>query len=101
VWVLKRSYDPATKITLSRLETCSLSSVLAGKPICTLKLALSPPFPMDNYEGLALMKDPQTRDNLVFILSDDNFSADQSTFLLAFRLDAPASPATSSPGATP
>ena len=101
VWVLKRSYDPATKITLSRLETCSLSSVLAGQPICALKLALSPPFPMDNYEGLALMKDPQTRDNLVFILSDDNFSADQSTFLLAFRLDAPASPAALSPGATP
>jgi len=101
VWVLKRSYDPATKITLSRLETCSLSSVLTGKPICTLKLALSPPFPMDNYEGLAVMKDPQNGGNLVFILSDDNFSADQSTYLLAFRLDAPASPAALSPGATP
>ena len=101
VWVLKRSYDPATKITLSRLETCSLSSVLAGKPICTLKLALSPPFPMDNYEGLAVMKDPQSGGNLVFILSDDNFSSDQSTYLLAFRLDAPASPATLSLGATP
>jgi hypothetical protein len=101
VWVLKRSYDPATKITLSRLETCSLSSVLAGEPICTLKLALSPPFPMDNYEGLAVMKDPQSGGTLVFILSDDNFSADQSTYLLAFRLDAPASPAALSPGATP
>ena len=101
VWVLKRSYDPATKITLSRLETCSLSSVLAGKPICTLKLALSPPFPMDNYEGLAVMKDPQSGGNLVFLLSDDNFSADQGTYLLAFRLDAPASPAALRPGATP
>ncbi|MEY3235180.1 MAG: hypothetical protein RL230_2451 [Pseudomonadota bacterium] len=101
VWVLKRSYDSATKITLSRLETCSLPSVLAGKPICTLKLALSPPFPMDNYEGLAVMQDPQNRGNVVFILSDDNFSADQSTYLLAFRLDAPASPAALSTGATP
>jgi hypothetical protein len=101
VWVLKRSYDPATKINLSRLETCSLSSILTGKPICTLKLALSPPFPMDNYEGLAVVKDPQRGGNLVFILSDDNFSADQGTFLLAFRLDAPASPAALNPGATP
>ncbi len=101
VWVLKRSYDSATKINLSRLETCSLSSVLVGKPICSLKLALSPPFPMDNYEGLAVMRDPKGRGNLVFILSDDNFSVDQGTFLLAFRIDAPASPAALNPGATP
>ena len=101
VWVLKRSYDTTTKVNLSRLETCSLSSVLIGKPACTLKLALSPPFMMDNYEGLAVMKDPQSGGRLVFILSDDNFSADQGTYLLAFRLDAPASPATSSNGATP
>lgn len=101
VWVLKRSYDPATKINLSRLETCSLASVLTGKPICALKLALSPPFKMDNYEGLAVMKDPHSAGTLVFILSDDNFSADQATFLLAFRLDDPARPAALSPGATP
>jgi hypothetical protein len=101
VWVLKRSYDTATKINLSRLETCSLSSVLAGKPICTLKLALSPPFAMDNYEGLAVMKDPKSGGKFVFILSDDNFSADQGTFLLAFRLDAPATPAALNPGAMP
>jgi hypothetical protein len=89
LWVLKRSYDPATKINLSRLETCSLSSVLAGKPNCAVKLALSPPFSMDNYEGLAVMDDPKRGGKIVFILSDDNFSADQGTFLLAFRLDAP------------
>ncbi|OYU51960.1 MAG: hypothetical protein CFE27_08830 [Alphaproteobacteria bacterium PA1] len=101
VWVLKRSYDTTTKVNLSRLETCSLSSVLNGKPICSLKLALSPPFPMDNYEGLAVMKDPQSGGTLAFILSDDNFSPDQGTFLLAFRFSAPISPAVSSPGATP
>ncbi len=100
VWVLKRSYDTTTKINLSRLETCSLSSVLSGKPACALKLALSPPFIMDNYEGLAVMKDPQSGAKLAFILSDDNFSAAQGTYLLAFRLDASASPVTSSPGAT-
>ncbi|MFM1975298.1 MAG: hypothetical protein RL145_144 [Pseudomonadota bacterium] len=98
LWVLKRSYDPATKINLSRLETCGLSSVLAGKPICAVKLTLSPPFPMDNYEGLAVMDDPKSGGKIVFILSDDNFSADQGTFLLAFRLDAPM-PANT--GATP
>ncbi|MCA3692107.1 esterase-like activity of phytase family protein [Aquidulcibacter sp.] len=88
VWVLKRSYDPATKINLSRLEACSLESVVMGGPICTAKLTLAPPFPMDNYEGLAVMNDPQSGGKIVFILSDDNFSADQGTFLLAFRLDA-------------
>ncbi len=101
VWVLKRSYDPASKITLSRLEACDVSTVLAGKPVCNLKLALSPPFPMDNYEGLAMMKDPQTGGNLVFILSDDNFSADQSTYLLAFRLATSRLTRRLKPGATP
>jgi hypothetical protein len=47
------------------------------------------------------MKDPKGGGNLVFILSDDNFSTDQGTFLLAFRLDAPASPAALNLGATP
>jgi hypothetical protein len=83
------------------LEACDVSSVLEGKPVCNLKLALSPPFPMDNYEGLAVMKDPQTRDNLVFILSDDNFSADQSTYLLAFRLGTSRLTRGLSPGAKP
>lgn len=89
VWVLKRSYDPETKVNLAQLETCSLSSVLAGKPVCVIKLSLSPPFVMDNYEGLAVIKDPQGGGKLIFISSDDNFSADQGTFLLALRLDAP------------
>lgn len=101
VWVLKRSYDPSTKITLARLETCSLSSVLAGKPLCSVRLALAPPFLMDNYEGLAVMKEPGSEATLVFMLSDDNFSADQGTYLLALRLGAPARSVPPSPGATP
>ena len=88
VWVLKRSYDPATKINLSQVDICTLESVMAGRPVCAVKLALSPPFLLDNYEGLAVMDDPLSGGKIVFLLSDDNFSADQGTFLLAFRLNA-------------
>jgi hypothetical protein len=94
LWLLKRAYDPKTKINRSRLERCPLSDVLQAKPICTLELALSPPFPMDNYEGLEMLQDPKSGDWIAILLSDDNFSDDQSTNLLAFRL-AP------SPAATP
>ena len=94
LWLLKRAYDPKTKINRSRLERCPLTDVLAAKPICTLELALSPPFPMDNYEGLEMLQDPKSGDWIAILLSDDNFSDDQSTNLLAFRL-APSPPATS------
>jgi hypothetical protein len=94
LWLLKRAYDPKTKINRSRLERCPLTDVLQAKPICTLELALSPPFPMDNYEGLEMLQDPKSGDWIAILLSDDNFSDDQSTNLLAFRL-AP------SPAATP
>ncbi len=94
LWLLKRAYDPKTKINRSRLERCPLTDVLAAKPICTLELALSPPFPMDNYEGLEMLEDPKSGDWIAILLSDDNFSDDQSTNLLAIRLKA-------SPPATP
>lgn len=101
VFVLKRAYDPATKINLSRLEICSLPRVIAGKPVCNLRLALSPPFLMDNYEGLEVIKARDGNATFVFLLSDDNFSAAQSTYLLAIRLNSSTQSATPTPGARP
>jgi hypothetical protein len=86
LWLLKREYDPATKINKARLERCPVIGVLAGAPACTLELALAPPFVMDNYEGLEIFKEPTTGDLYFYIMSDDNFSADQRTIVLAFRM---------------
>jgi hypothetical protein len=86
LWLLKREYDPSTKMTKVRLERCPLAGVLAGTPVCTLELALAPPFVMDNYEGLEIFKQAGTGDLYFYMLSDDNFSADQRTIMLAFKL---------------
>jgi hypothetical protein len=86
LWVLKREYDFTTKINKARLERCPLAGVLAGAPLCTLELALEPPFAMDNYEGLEIFKQPNTGDLYFYIVSDDNFSAQQRTIMLAFKV---------------
>jgi hypothetical protein len=86
VWLLKRAFTAATGRLEMTLERCSLVTVLAGAPRCAVALALAPPFPMDNYEGLALLPDPAGRGTLFLILSDDNFSATQRTLALTFLL---------------
>jgi hypothetical protein len=86
LWLLKREYDVTTKVNKARLERCPLAGVMAGVPVCTLELALEPPFVMDNYEGMQIFKQAGTGDLYFYILSDDNFSAEQRTIMLAFRL---------------
>lgn len=86
LWLLKREYDFTTKINKARLERCPLAGVMAGAPVCTLELVLEPPFLMDNYEGLEIFKQPGSGDLYFYIVSDDNFSAEQSTILLAFKV---------------
>jgi hypothetical protein len=91
LWLLKRSWVSDSNITL-RLESCPIKSVLKAKPECQLEMSLTQPFPMDNYEGLEILKDKTSGDYYFFILSDDNFSATQTTRLLTFRLKAQAMP---------
>lgn len=86
LWLLKREYDFTTKINKARLERCPLAGVLAGAPVCTLELAIEPPFVMDNYEGLEIFKQAGTSDLYIYILSDDNFSDQQRTVMLAFKV---------------
>jgi hypothetical protein len=86
LWLLRREYDFTTKINKARLERCPLAGVMSGVPVCTLELELAPPFVMDNYEGLEIFKQPGTGDLYFYILSDDNFSAEQRTIMLAFKV---------------
>jgi hypothetical protein len=57
-------------------------AVLEGAVIATLK----PPLTADNFEGLAC-RPGEKGETLLYLLSDDNFSADQRTLLLMFALD--------------
>ena len=56
-----------------------LAATLEGVELGTL----SPPLNVDNFEGLAVRRDPGGA-TLVYIVSDDNFSRDQKTLLYAF-----------------
>jgi hypothetical protein len=86
LWLLKREYDPVVQVTMALVETCPLAGVLAGAPVCTRQLRLAPPFPTDNFEGLAFVRDPRDGATWMAMLSDDNFSKDQRTLLLWFKV---------------
>lgn len=86
LWLLLRKFDPGTGRLEVQLQRCPLITMLAGAPRCETALTLAPPFPLDNYEGLALLPDPAGRGTLFLILSDDNFSATQRTLALTFLL---------------
>lgn len=45
-----------------------------------------PPLPVDNFEGVAIGENPSGRTR-IWLISDDNFSANQRTLLLALDLD--------------
>jgi len=47
--------------------------------------ALEAPFPVDNYEGLAVVAAPKGL--RLYVISDDNYRAEQRTILLAFDLN--------------
>lgn len=51
--------------------------------------ALETPFPVDNYEGLALTTAPDGGLRL-YVISDDNYRTEQKTILLAFDVKLPA-----------
>lgn len=87
VMVLERSYAPATGVVarLRRLPADSIApgAVLDGTPIATL----GRPLTVDNFEGLSC-RAGQKGETLLYLVSDDNFSADQRTLLLMFALKA-------------
>ncbi len=84
--VLERGYSPDAGVTarLRRVLARHLrkNAVLAGEVLAEIQRPLT----VDNFEGLASRR-TATGETLLYLLSDDNFSADQRTLLLMFVLD--------------
>jgi hypothetical protein len=84
--VLERAYTPNRGITGIRLAHVRTEDVRRGAKLTSDVLAdLKPPLTLDNFEGIACRADAQGR-SLFYLVSDDNFSAEQRTLLLLFAL---------------
>ena len=71
----------------ARLERIPAAAIEAGTVLKgELVARFAPPLTVDNYEGVAVVRDTDGA-TLVYILSDDNFHFLQRTLLLLFRLD--------------
>lgn len=85
VLVLERAFGLLTgaAMRLVRIAAADIhaGALLAGAPLAQLR----PPLTVDNFEGLAL-RQAANGETLVYLLSDDNFSPLQRTYLLMFAL---------------
>jgi hypothetical protein len=83
--IVERHYARDSGITarLRRVPAAAVvpGAVLDGPVIATLK----PPLTVDNFEGLACLAG-EGGETLIYLLTDDNFSAHQRTLLLMFAL---------------
>jgi hypothetical protein len=82
---LERFYAPVIGAR-ARIARFTAAALQAGAPIIAgvdELAALSPPHPVDNFEGVSAVRMPSgvTR---IYIVSDDNFSRRQRTYLFAF-----------------
>ena len=83
VLVLERHYTPSSGVT-ARLRRLSAASITPGAVLDGSVLAtLTRPLTVDNFEGLAC-RSGKSGETLLYLLSDDNFAADQRTLLLMF-----------------
>jgi len=80
--LLSRAYDPTrgNRISVILVQKAALE-IASGYVLDELTLAA--PLTRDNFEGLAIVPRPDGTLRL-YLLSDDNFSAAQHTYLLAF-----------------
>lgn len=87
VVVLERRFNlagPGTRLTLLAPGAVTPGALLQGREL----LFLEKPMRMDNFEGLAVGRGP-AGEVMLYLISDDNFSALQETLLLAFALVPP------------
>lgn len=88
--VLHRRYTGAE--TAAAISLVDLGPVLAGGSAASAKLLArwgrGDAWPVDNMEGLALVRRPG-KPPLLYVVSDDNFSAAQRTLLLQLEVIAP------------
>jgi hypothetical protein len=85
VLILERNYDAATGVVV-RLSCVAASDLAPAAALEGRALAeVRRPLTVDNFEGIAARRGP-AGETLVYLLSDDNFSAEQRTLLLMFAL---------------
>jgi len=84
VLVLERRYVPlgifSARVTLVKAETIQPGAKLSGAEL----LRLEQPLAVENYEGIAVQQ--TAHGTMIFLVSDDNYSAFQQTLLLQFLL---------------
>lgn len=86
VLALLRYYNPLAGVAV-RVQRLRRDQLKPGAPLVGEEIArFERPLTVDNYEGLATARDGDGG-QLVYIVSDDNFSALQRTLLLLFRLE--------------
>ena len=79
----------AVKVLFGRADVdavVALGAVIEGEELARLES----PLVNDNFEGIATRPGP-AGETLVYLISDDNFSSLQRTYLLQFALDGPSS----------
>lgn len=84
ILVLERGYNERRGVA-ARLMLLDVVSVIASADLQPrLFIELGPPVPLDNFEGLAVRRDPLGK-LFVYLVSDDNYSSSQRTLLLMFE----------------
>jgi len=89
VVVLERAYNPDRGIVGVRLRQISKDALKPGASLGGRLIAdILPPVTMDNFEGIDCRKGRHGTP-VFYLISDDNFSAEQRTLLLMFALAGP------------
>ena len=85
VLVLERRYRPLLGVAI-RLRRVPGASIRPGTRLQgAILMELTPPLPIDNFEGLAVHDDGQGG-TVLYMVSDDNYNLVQRTLLLQFRV---------------
>lgn len=85
VVVIERSFSIFTGVMM-RLVRIGAGTLIPGAPISGRELArLQPPQTVDNFEGVAARRG-DNGETLLYLVSDNNFSALQRTLLMVFEL---------------
>lgn len=86
VLVLERFYTPRQGVRI-RMKRVDRNAFEPGEEITGDIIAeLSPPMNVDNFEGIDVIAGPSGK-TIIFLISDDNFSNDQRTLLMAFQMN--------------